>query len=333
MVANLKDSNLDLTKVRLVSKKRGDFIKNEAIRDGLKISITNDAMFKMMFLREEYIKFPCKLLSYIIDYTYEEILTSAYFTKNETGKESKKAYEYRNDLVLDMKDSKIIIEMNNNSSEKIRNRNVSYMLRVREDRKVKDEYCQTILINLNNYCYRDNNKVRRDFAFLDQDGYLYTDNLVIVDIYLPNIIKKCYTDGIEHLSEMERFLLLGITQDYQSALKYVGDDMLMQEFVEESMERSNDEGLLRAYDHAKADMEEFVEREVAERLEQEIEKIRKQEIEKIRKQELKQGVKYGIQQGKKENSIELAKSFFDKGIDIRIISEVTGFSVEKIKNL
>ena len=38
------------------------------------IPITNDSMFKTLFSREENIKFPAKLLSYIIDMEYENIL-------------------------------------------------------------------------------------------------------------------------------------------------------------------------------------------------------------------------------------------------------------------
>ena len=46
-------------------------------------------MFKHLFGREENIKFPCKLLSYILDVYYEILLDNLMFSKNETGKENK----------------------------------------------------------------------------------------------------------------------------------------------------------------------------------------------------------------------------------------------------
>ena len=76
MIIGLKESNLDLKNMRNVAKGKGNKIEKEKLREGLKIPIMSDSMFKTLFQREEYIKFPCKLLSYIIDLSYEELLES-----------------------------------------------------------------------------------------------------------------------------------------------------------------------------------------------------------------------------------------------------------------
>ena len=121
-------------------------------------------MFKMVFGREDNIKFPCYLLSYLIDMSYEELLDKLKFTKNETGKEKQNNLSYRNDLVLDINGIIINVEMNNNNTEEIRNRNISYLMRLREDR-ISD---WTLSDDLRESC-------DKEWALKDQalrDGYL-----------------------------------------------------------------------------------------------------------------------------------------------------------------
>ncbi len=140
-IINLKDSDIDLNKIQRISYDTNDKITFETNKF---IPITSDVMFKAIFDREENIKFPCKLLSHLIDMSYEDLLNNLKFTKNETGKEKKEDSNYRQDLVVTLDDVSINIEMNNNSNEEIRERNISYMMRLREDRKNKKNYNQII---------------------------------------------------------------------------------------------------------------------------------------------------------------------------------------------
>ncbi|EKV56782.1 hypothetical protein A966_08716 [Brachyspira hampsonii 30446] len=48
---------------------------------------------------------------------------------------------------------------------------------------------------------------------------------------------------------------------------------------------------------------------------------------------IRKGIEQGIEQGKKEQQISIAKSFKNAGIDIKIISENTGLSIEEIEKL
>lgn len=48
---------------------------------------------------------------------------------------------------------------------------------------------------------------------------------------------------------------------------------------------------------------------------------------------LKQGIEEGLNQGKKNEKIEMAKKMLNKKMDISVISEVTGLSIEEIKKL
>ena len=137
--------------------------------------------------------------------------------------------------------------MNNNNGKDIRDRNFEYLMRIRGDKRSR-EYNQVIQVNLNNYSYDNDSTIRRDFAVMSKDNILLTNNIVVIDIYLPNIKNKMYNKGINALSEMERFLLIGIEEDRSKALEYVGDDIVMKEFEEVIKDKSLDDDLYEAYD-------------------------------------------------------------------------------------
>lgn len=184
---------------------------------------------------------------------------------------------------------------------------------------------QIILINLNNYRYTDDYETRRDYAFLDNEGNVYTRNLIIVDIYLPNIVKKCYTSGKEALTEMERFLLIGVTQDIRSALEYVGDDIVMKEFVEENHTRSYDSDLREAYNKEEALKEQYY----ADGQKEGLEQGKKEGLEQGKKEGLEQGKKEGLKQEKKD----IARKMLEEGIDVSLISKITSLTEKELKNL
>ncbi len=103
----LKDCLIDLNKIPIVSHDKDSRIE---FKNKDTIPITNDAMFKHIFGREENIKFPCKLLSYILDVSYETLIDNLSFSKNETGKKKKQDVNYRQDLVVKLDDIRINIE-------------------------------------------------------------------------------------------------------------------------------------------------------------------------------------------------------------------------------
>ena len=56
-------------------------------------------------------------------------------------------------------------------------------------------------------------------------------------------------------------------------------------------------------------------------------------LENGMKQGLEQGIKQGIEQGLEQGIKQTAKKLKDKGIDINIIHETTGLSIDEINNL
>ena len=56
-------------------------------------------------------------------------------------------------------------------------------------------------------------------------------------------------------------------------------------------------------------------------------------LEEERRLGIEEGIEQGIEQGEKNKAISIARNLKKSGIDIRIISENTGLSIEEIKNL
>ena len=48
---------------------------------------------------------------------------------------------------------------------------------------------------------------------------------------------------------------------------------------------------------------------------------------------IQEGIEKGIQEGRREEQIAIARSFKNAGIDIKIISENTGLSIEEVSEL
>ena len=59
----------------------------------------------------------------------------------------------------------------------------------------------------------------------------------------------------------------------------------------------------------------------------------KREREEGIQEGLERGIEKGIQEGRREEQIAIARSFKNAGIDIKIISDNTGLSIEEVSEL
>ena len=64
-----------------------------------------------------------------------------------------------------------------------------------------------------------------------------------------------------------------------------------------------------------------------------IESGRKEGLEQGIKEGIEQGLEQGIEQGSTKKALEIAKSMITKGMDIDLISELTGLSKEKLEKI
>ena len=282
------------------------------IKKGQKISILSDTMLKAMFQNENRIKYSAKFLSYFIDVEYEDILNNICLAKNELDKNNENDKGERCDYVALLSDTSLNIEVNNNSSLEVLERNMEYAHRL-YSKKIKRgeenyQYTQVIQFNLNNFAFKGNDKIVDIYTVTNNDNIGLSNKLIFVQIYVPNLRKKWYTKGMKSLSEEEKYILALVEMDLDK-LNDLGGENIMDEYVKEAEEVSFEGGVGEAYDKEWA--------------------LRDQGY----RDGLLQGKAEGISEGKNERNIEIAKNMLNEGIDINIITKCTGLTNEDINAL
>ena len=282
------------------------------IKKGQKISILSDTMLKAMFQNENRIKYSAKFLSYFIDVEYEDILNNICLAKNELDKNVENDKGERCDYVALLSDTSLNIEVNNNSSLEVLERNMEYAHRL-YSKKIKRgeenyQYTQVIQFNLNNFAFKGNDKIVDIYTVTNDDNIGLSNKLIFVQIYVPNLRKKWYTKGIKSLSEEEKYILALVEMDLDK-LNDLGGENIMDEYVKEAEEVSFEGGVGEAYDKEWA--------------------LRDQGY----RDGLSQGKAEGRTEGKSERNIEIAKNLLKNKVDISIIASSTGLSEEEINSL
>ena len=274
------------------------------IKKGQKISILSDTMLKAMFQNENRIKYSAKFLSYFIDVEYEDILNNICLAKNELDKIEENDKGERCDYVALLSDTSLNIEVNNNSSLEVLERNMEYAHRLYSKKIRRGEenyqYTQVIQFNLNNFAFKGNDKIADIYTVTNDDNIGLSNKLIFVQIYVPNLRKKWYTKGIKSLSEEEKYILALVEMDLDK-LNDLGGENIMDEYVKEAEEVSFEGGVGEAYD------KEWALRD--------------------------QGYREGMSQGKSKEKIEIAKNLLKNNVDISVIASSTGLTEDEINSL
>ena len=286
------------------------------IKKGQKISILSDTMLKAMFQNENRIKYSAKFLSYFIDVEYEDILNNICLAKNELDKIEENDKGERCDYVALLSDTSLNIEVNNNSSLEVLERNMEYAHRL-YSKKIKRgeenyQYTQVIQFNLNNFAFKGNDKIVDIYTVTNDDNIGLSNKLIFVQIYVPNLRKKWYTKGMKSLSEEEKYILALVEMDLDK-LNSLGGDTLMDEYVKEAEEVSFEGGVGEAYDKEWA--------------------LRDQGYRDGLSQGKEEGRTQGLSQGKSERNIEIAKNMLKDNLSVDVISKYTELSIEEINSL
>ena len=282
------------------------------IKKGQKISILSDTMLKAMFQNENRLKYSAKFLSYFIDLDYEVILKNIYLAKNELDKEKESSKGQRCDYVAVIDNTSLNIEVNNNSSLRVLERNIEYAYRL-YSKKIKRgereyDYTQVIQFNLNNFSFKGNDKIIDIYGVKNDSDLTLSNKIIFVQIYVPNLRKKWYNEGIESLNEAEKYILALVEMDIEK-LKSLGGEELMEEYVKEAEEVSFEGGVGESYDKEWA----------------------------LKDQAYRDGEEAGEKKGREEGILTekkaIAKSMLKENININIISKCTGLAISEINSL
>lgn len=273
-----------------------------------KLSALSDTMFKAMFMNTKRKKYSCKLISYFLDISYEELLENLTFGKNELDKEKHSDKGQRADYVAYIGNSIINIEVNSSDNRKILERNLGYLDKLFAE-KVKIgsdyEYVQYIQFNINNFAFVGIDGIKDSYYIKNENNIALSKNKIIINIYIPNLLKKWYNEGTEKLTEAERFLLVIILPNIEEAKRIGGDDTIMNEYIEEAIYVSHDDKITDIYDKERIICEGFYQ----------------------------DGVEEGITLGMSRGIEKVASKLKTAGFDVKMISANTGLSIDMIEKL
>ena len=294
------------------------------IKKGQKISILSDTMLKAMFQNENRIKYSAKFLSYFIDVEYENILNNICLAKNELDKNNENDKGERCDYVALLSDTSLNIEVNNNSSLEVLERNMEYAHRLYSKKIRRGEenyqYTQVIQFNLNNFAFKGNDKIVDIYTVTNDDNIGLSNKLIFVQIYVPNLRKKWYTKGMKSLSEEEKYILALVEMDLDK-LNDLGGENIMDEYMKEAEEVSFEGGVGEAYD------KEWALRDQGYR-----DGLSQGKAEGF-SQGREEGKAEGISEGKNERNIEIARNMLKDNISVESISKYTDLSINEINSL
>ncbi len=271
MTIQIKDDNTTFLENQfLISKKDPDY------KYTIQLTHPNDIkenekisipMFKTMMTNSNRKKYSCKLLSYILDVPYEVLLKQLRFGKNELDKTKERDKGERANFVAHVNDSNINIEINCNGKDKVK-----YV------------------------CY-----------LKDEENVALTNKLIVIQIYIPNLVKKWYTSGVENKSLGERFLLVLALPDIDTTRDIRKGYEIMEEYIDEATRVSNDDNFRDFYS-------------------------KEWEIKDLAYDDGKyDGIIEGKAEGRAEEKCKIVKKMLEKKMDINLIMEVTGLSKKEIE--
>ena len=253
----------------------------------------------------------------ILECSYEEIhgkVSVGNIRLTRTNKKEKNKYL---DLIVEYKDEKIILELNNNYSG-FYTRNILYATNVllnnyqiSDERSISDYYqkiVRVILVNLNWFKSKTNGKTIRGkqiysipYSDLEPDGYL----LKIINVNLDYFDKLCYDD----VSESDKLYKLLTIKSKKELMEIRKKEKLLEYYSDKLIDLSSDEK------YKEVIMDKRVEKN-----------IEKQTAYLVGKND---GIEQGIEKSKKEMAINL----FNRNVSLDIISESSGLTIEEVKKL
>jgi len=269
-----------------------------------KISILSDVMFKTLFYNPNHLIYSAKFLSYFMDNSLEEILNNIRLGLPDPPKNNVMAKNEHCDYIATIDDSIINIEINCNSSLETLKRNMDYAYRLRSNKvKIGSKYTYSTIyqFNINNFAFTGNDKIIDIYKTQNNDNIVLTNDVTFIQIYIPNINKKCYTKDKKELSEFERFILSLVKTNKDESLKFIKGDEVMEKLVEDQYLYSRPDDLIESYDHELA----------------------------MKDEGHREGLEEGIEQGKQEiinNMLELKMSKEE-------ISKILKVSISELDNI
>jgi len=272
-----------------------------------------DFIFKSVMLDPEIRDYLIEYIHMITKLPINIIKKNIKIENIEHTLDNKSDRRLKSDIIVSIGKLYINIEMNKDYYDGLFLKNTAYtqkiastMYNVGEDFDGENKIYQ---INFDNFDHFGDKQEIYEFIMKERTtNRIKDENYIEYHINLEYIYNLCYTKEVKELSKFERYCLLLKADNKEFAEKVSGDDRIMSKVRNKIEVLSEDEKMIGLYD---------------------AEKI----AEKVRNTQIKNAKKEGIKEGATQRNIEIAKNMLNKNIDITLISEITGLSINNINNL
>ena len=300
-----------------------------ALKENELIPLTFDIMFTEIFNNPDNICILEEFISNYLDIPLKEVSGNLKILSRRLKKEVRYDSRKEVDLLLNYKGKKINIEMSNNKSDGVINRNVVYLCKIHGNQlKVGDinysKINSTIQIVFNNF--NIGNELKTTWYLRNDEGQILTSKLRIDIINLVKGKDLCYT-GSEKVDYLINWCKLLTTKDRENVkdissqiMSHKSTDMLINNMSMLSLE----DEMVKLYTKlSRREMEYNT--YIAEAAEE--------GYNNGHEKGYNEGIKKGIEQGIEQKNNEIAKKMLDKSLDITTIEEITGLTKEEIMKL
>ena len=275
---------------------------------------------------KEYVSY---IVSKIMNMDYDYVLKEMTVISPRHRISNKRSKRMISDIVLRIGNNIINIEGNKKYYKGLLERNhIYYSKLISNSLSINDSYKNTLAvtqINFNNFAVNKSRLVINEYLVMEKNNLdIELELFKKFHMNLDRIKKKCYNNN-KKLTIFERYLAIMIIEEKSMLKKIAKGNRVLERVVERIMEiNENYDEWVRVYDVVEennrmwrtivANKEEVIERE-----KKKAEKRFQRVENKLHKAE--------------NNTIQIVKNLLKQNLDINLISEVTGMSVNKIKDL
>ena len=300
-----------------------------ALKENELIPLTFDIMFTEIFNNPDNICILEEFISNYLDIPLKEVSGNLKILSRRLKKEVRYDSRKEVDLLLNYKGKKINIEMSNNKSDGVINRNVVYLCKIHGNQlKVGDinysKINSTIQIVFNNF--NIGNELKTTWYLRNEEGQILTSKLRIDIINLVKGKDLCYT-GSEKVDYLINWCKL-LTTKHRENVKDISSQIMSHKstdmLINNMSALSEEDEMVKLYTKlSRREMEYNT--YIAEATEE--------GYNNGHEKGYNEGIKKGIEQGIEQKNNEIAKKMLDKSLDITTIEEITGLTKEEIMKL
>lgn len=212
--------------------------------------------------------------------------------------------KYSVDLIVEIEEKRIVVEINTNVNSKIIDRNLFYMARIMSRDIGKGEDYSKLHKHIQiNFDFKGYHAKPIENYKLISGNVVLTDKIEIIRIDVPYFYKICYN---KNASTRDKFIGLFNEEDKNKVKELIVGNKDM-EGIYSKMDEYN-EDIIGLYD---------------------VEARRKFEEESV----IEEAINNGLMQGRKEGIKQTAKNMLKENMNAKIISKVTGLTMEEINEL